>query len=57
MKIRDKDDKFLHNAIEKVDSRISDTCKKEIRKEKKRLKKQASKKIRARENRALTDEL
>ncbi len=55
MKPKDKKDKYLHDKLEELDGPIPDTCKKQIREAKRRVKRQISKKGRLEGKRAVRD--
>lgn len=53
MKFSNTEDSYLHDELERLDSSISDSCKKQIREEKRKLKKRMSKNRRNTEKRQL----
>ena len=53
MKFVNKEDNYLHDELENLDSHVSDACKKQVREEKRKLKKRISKNRRNHDKRDL----
>ena len=53
MKFLNKEDNYLHDELENLDSQVSDACKKQVREEKRKLKKRISKNRRNHDKRDL----